>query len=199
MKRTITTSLTVVFLALLSAMPVMAQNTGKSNSRVSYIRKAYQDAVANANKSADNKITVTQREKYEGGANTTTMEFFYLVDVVEGPDIPFYKLNFLRRTCKGQDNRYEEFLYDPKDESLLFYFISFEHEKGVKCETRYYVGANDDGTGMQVTKYTDTKTGKDVTSRYTDYIGMPWDEGFLMRFAHDMQEAFNHITLRGWD
>lgn len=191
---------TILFaLTCLSVIPVMAQNTQKSKARLNYIRNAYKSAQENASRSADNMISVTQRDKDESGVWTKTQEFYYLVGIVEGPEIPYYKLNLLRSTSKGTDNKYEEFLYDPEEEDLIFYFVNFEIEKGVKCETRYYMGAADDGTGLQVTKYTDTKTGKDVTDKYKDYIGMPWDEGFLLRYAHDMQEAFNHLTLRGWD
>ena len=183
----------------LSMVPAMAQNNQKSKARLTYIRNAYKAAQDNASRSADNMLTVTQRDKDESGLFTKTQEFYYLVGIVEGPEIPYYKLNLLRSTSKGIDSKYEEFLYDPEEEDLIFYFVNFEIEKGVKCETRYYFGAADDGTGLQVTKYTDTKTGKDVTDKYKDYIGMPWDEGFLLRYAHDMQEAFNHLTLRGWD
>lgn len=191
---------TILFaLTCLSVIPVMAQNTQKSKARLNYIRNAYKSAQENASRSADNMISVTQRDKDESGLWTKSQEFYYLVGIVEGPEIPYYKLNLLRSTSKGTDNKYEEFLYDPEEEDLIFYFVNFEIEKGVKCETRYYMGAADDGTGLQVTKYTDTKTGKDVTDKYKDYIGMPWDEGFLLRYAHDMQEAFNHLTLRGWD
>ena len=191
---------TILFaLTCLSVIPVMAQNTQKSKARLNYIRNAYKSAQENASRSADNMISVTQRDKDESGVWTKSQEFYYLVGIVEGPEIPYYKLNLLRSTSKGTDNKYEEFLYDPEEEDLIFYFVNFEIEKGVKCETRYYMGAADDGTGLQVTKYTDTKTGKDVTDKYKDYIGMPWDEGFLLRYAHDMQEAFNHLTLRGWD
>lgn len=191
---------TILFaLTCLSVIPVMAQNTQKSKARLNYIRNAYKSAQENASRSADNMLTVTQRDKDESGLWTKTQDFYYLVGIVEGPEIPYYKLNLLRSASKGTDNKYEEFLYDPEEEDLIFYFVNFEIEKGVKCETRYYMGAADDGTGLQVTKYTDTKTGKDVTDKYKDYIGMPWDEGFLLRYAHDMQEAFNHLTLRGWD
>ena len=191
---------TILFaLTCLSVIPVMAQNTQKSKARLNYIRNAYKSAQENASRSADNMISVTQRDKDESGLWTKSQEFYYLVGIVEGPEIPYYKLNLLRSTSKGTDNKYEEFLYDPEEEDLIFYFVNFEIEKGVKCETRYYMGAADDGTGLQVTKYTETKTGKDVTDKYKDYIGMPWDEGFLLRYAHDMQEAFNHLTLRGWD
>ena len=183
----------------LSMIPAMAQNTQKSKTRLTYIRNAYKAAQDNARGSEDNSVTVVKREKDNGEVSVETLNFFYLVDVVEGPEIPFYKLNLLNRSFKGVINQYEEFLFDAETEDLIFYFINWEIEKGVKCETRYYVGAADDGTGLQVTKYTDTKTGKDVTDKYKDYIGMPWDEGFLFRFAHDMQEAFNHLTLRGWD
>ena len=183
----------------LSMIPAMAQNTQKSKTRLTYIRNAYKAAQDNARGSEDNSVTVVKREKDNGEVSVETLNFFYLVDVVEGPEIPFYKLNLLNRSFKGVTNQYEEFLFDAETEDLIFYFINWEIEKGVKCETRYYVGAADDGTGLQVTKYTDTKTGKDVTDKYKDYIGMPWDEGFLFRFAHDMQEAFNHLTLRGWD
>ena len=196
MKRILTT---LTAMLLLTIVPVMAQNTQKSKARIDYIRKAYKAAQDNASQSADNMLTVTQRDKDESGLWTKTQDFYYLVGIVEGPEIPYYKLNLLRSTTKGTDNKYEEFLYDPEEEDLIFYFVSYEIEKGVKCETRYYVGAADDGTGYQVTKYTDTKTGKDVTDKYKEYIGMPWDEGFLLRYAHDMQEAFNHLTLRGWD
>lgn len=190
---------TLLAMTVLSLVPAMAQNTQKSKARLNYIRNAYKSAQENASRSADNMISVTQRDKDESGVWTKSQEFYYLVGIVEGPEIPYYKLNLLRSTSKGTDNKYEEFLYDPEEEDLIFYFVNFEIEKGVKCETRYYMGAADDGTGLQVTKYTDTKTGKDVTDKYKDYIGMPWDEGFLLRYAHDMQEAFNHLTLRGWD
>ena len=190
---------TLLAMIFLSLAPVLAQNTQKSKNRIDYIRKVYKSAQENASRSADKMLKVVQRDKDDTGLSTKTLDFYYVVDIVEGPEIPYYKLNLLRRTSKGVDNQYEEFLYDPEDESLIFYYVNYEIEKGVKCETRYYVGAADDGTGLQVTKYTDTKTGKDVSSKYADYIGMPWDEGFLSRFAHDMQEAFNHLTLRGWD
>lgn len=177
----------------------MAQDSQQSKSRIAYIRNVYKAAQENAQQSADNMLTVTQREKSNEGLSTTILDFFYVTDMVEVVEIPYYKLNLLRRTQKGENNQYEEFLYDPSNEELIFYFTSFEYEKGVKCETRFYVGASDDGTSLKVTKFTDTKTGKDVSSRYPDSLGMFWDEGFMLRFAHDMQEAFNHLTLRGWD
>lgn len=195
MKNYIRKSIAAVATMILVALPIQAQD----NARINYIRKVYKEAVANADKNADTKLTVTQRAKADKGIDVTTLDFFYLIEIIEGPDIPFCKLNLLRRTSKGSGNSYEEFLYDPEDESLLFYFTSFEQEKGIKCETRWYANGNGDGTSYQVSKYTDTKTGKDVSERYKDYIGMPWDEGFLNRFARDMQEAFNHLTLRGWD
>lgn len=196
MKRILTT---LTAMLLLTMVPAIAQNTQKSKTRLTYIREAYKAAQDNASRMSDNMLTVTQRDKDESGLWTKTQDFYYLVGIVEGPEIPYYKLNLLRSTTKGTDNKYEEFLYDPEEEDLIFYFVNYEIEKGVKCETRFYVGAADDGTGLQITKYTDTKTGKDVTDKYKEYIGMPWDEGFLLRYAHDMKEAFNHLTLRGWD
>ena len=194
----IITTLLIAFLSL-SALTTMAQDSQKSKNRIAYIRKVYKEAQENAQKSANNMLTVTQREKSDDGLSTTTLDFFYVTDIVEVVEIPYYKLNLLRRTQKGVNNQYEEFLYDPSSEDLIFYFTSFEYEKGVKCETRLYMGASDDGTALKITKFTDTKTGKDVSSRYPDSLGMFWDEGFMQRFAHDMQEAFNHLTLRGWD
>ena len=190
--------LSVIIMVMCLAMPSMAQNTQKSKDRIAYIRKLYSQAQDNAKRSADNMVSVTQREKYDRHVSVVTQDFFYTEGVVEVVEIPFYKLNFLRRTVKGTINTYEEFLFD-EEESLVFYFYSGVEEEGVKCETRWYAGAADDGTGLKVSKYTDPKTGKDVTSQYADRLGMPWDEGFLIRFAHEMQEAFNHITLRGWD
>ena len=180
------------------AMPATAQNTQKSKDRVTQIRKIYNEAQVNAKNSADNMLSVTQREKSDGHLDIVTQDFFYTVGIVEGPEIPYYKLNLLRRTIKGTVETYEEFLFDD-EESLIFYFFSGEEEKGVKCETRWYAGAADDGTGLKISKYTDSKTGKDVTNRYAERLGMPWDEGFMHRYANDMQEAFNHLTLRGWD
>lgn len=194
----IITTLLIAFFSL-SALTTVAQDSQKSKNRIAYIRKVYKEAQENAQKSADNMLTVIQREKSDDGLFTTTLDFFYVTDIVEVVEIPYYKLNLLRRTQKGANNQYEEFLYDPSSEDLIFYFTSFEYEKGVKCETRLYIGASDDGTALKVTKFTDTKTGKDVSSRYPDSLGMFWDEGFMLRFAHDMQEAFNHLTLRGWD
>jgi hypothetical protein len=189
----------ILAISVFMAMPLMAQNSKQSKDRIAYIRKIYQEAQEHAKRSADNMVTTTLRDKTDGVASMQTLDFFYLTDVVEVVEIPYCKLNLLRRTLKGGTNSYEEFLYDPKDESLIFYFYTAEQEKGVKCETRWYDRAADDGTALKLTKFIDTKTGKDVSNRYGDMLGMPWDDGFLNRFAHDMQEAFNHITLRGWD
>ena len=191
-------SLSILVMVFAFATTSMAQNTQQSKDRVAEIRRIYNEAQANAKRSADNMVSVTQREKSDGHTSIVTQDFFYTVGIVEGLEIPYYKLNLLRRTVKGTIDTYEEFLFD-EEESLVFYFYSGEEEKGVKVETRWYAGAADDGTALTVKKFTDTKTSKDVTSRYADRLGMPWDEGFLHRYANDMQEAFNHITLRGWD
>ena len=191
-------SLSILVMVFAFATTSMAQNTQQSKDRVAEIRRIYNEAQANAKRSADNMVSVTQREKSDGHTSIVTQDFFYTVGIVEGLEIPYYKLNLLRRTVKGTIDTYEEFLFDD-EESLVFYFYSGEEEKGVKVETRWYAGAADDGTALTVKKFTDTKTSKDVTSRYADRLGMPWDEGFLHRYANDMQEAFNHITLRGWD
>lgn len=190
--------LSILVMVFAFATTSMAQNTQQSKDRVAEIRRIYNEAQANAKRSADNMVSVTQREKSDGHTSIVTQDFFYTVGIVEGLEIPYYKLNLLRRTVKGTIDTYEEFLFD-EEESLVFYFYSGEEEKGVKVETRWYAGAADDGTALTVKKFTDTKTSKDVTSRYADRLGMPWDEGFLHRYANDMQEAFNHITLRGWD
>jgi len=191
-------SLSILVMVFAFATTSMAQNTQQSKDRLAEIRRIYNEAQANAKRSADNMVSVTQREKSDGHTSIVTQDFFYTVGIVEGLEIPYYKLNLLRRTVKGTIDTYEEFLFD-EEESLVFYFYSGEEEKGVKVETRWYAGAADDGTALTVKKFTDTKTSKDVTSRYADRLGMPWDEGFLHRYANDMQEAFNHITLRGWD
>ncbi|MBR3089599.1 MAG: hypothetical protein IKH02_11325 [Prevotella sp.] len=191
-------SLSILVMVFAFATTSMAQNTQQSKDRLAEIRRIYNEAQANAKRSADNMVSVTQREKSDGHTSIVTQDFFYTVGIVEGLEIPYYKLNLLRRTVKGTIDTYEEFLFDD-EESLVFYFYSGEEEKGVKVETRWYAGAADDGTALTVKKFTDTKTSKDVTSRYADRLGMPWDEGFLHRYANDMQEAFNHITLRGWD
>ncbi len=190
--------LSILVMVFAFATTSMAQNTQQSKDRLAEIRRIYNEAQANAKRSADNMVSVTQREKSDGHTSIVTQDFFYTVGIVEGLEIPYYKLNLLRRTVKGTIDTYEEFLFD-EEESLVFYFYSGEEEKGVKVETRWYAGAADDGTALTVKKFTDTKTSKDVTSRYADRLGMPWDEGFLHRYANDMQEAFNHITLRGWD
>lgn len=190
--------LSILVMVFAFATTSMAQNTQQSKDRLAEIRRIYNEAQANAKRSADNMVSVTQREKSDGHTSIVTQDFFYTVGIVEGLEIPYYKLNLLRRTVKGTIDTYEEFLFDD-EESLVFYFYSGEEEKGVKVETRWYAGAADDGTALTVKKFTDTKTSKDVTSRYADRLGMPWDEGFLHRYANDMQEAFNHITLRGWD
>lgn len=199
MKRFSILSIIIFTISLMAVLPTTAQNSQKSKSRVAYIRKQYSDAQALAKRTADNMVSVTQREKSEGYSTVTTLDFFYVIDVMEGTDIPYSKLNLLRRTIKGTVNSYEEFLYDPEEENLLFYFYTAEYEKGVKCEVRCYDNADDDGGMLTLKKFTDTKTGKDVTAQYGDILGMPWDEGFMLRFSHDMQEAFNHLTLRGWD
>lgn len=191
-------SLSILVMVFAFATTSMAQNTQQSKDRLAEIRRIYNEAQANAKRSADNMVSVTQREKSDGHTSIVTQDFFYTVGIVEGLEIPYYKLNLLRRTVKGTIDTYEEFLFD-EEESLVFYFYSGEEEKGVKVETRWYAGAADDGTALTVKKFTDTKTSKDVISRYADRLGMPWDEGFLHRYANDMQEAFNHITLRGWD
>ena len=191
-------SLSILVMVFAFATTSMAQNTQQSKDRLAEIRRIYNEAQANAKRSADNMVSVTQREKSDGHTSIVTQDFFYTVGIVEGLEIPYYKLNLLRRTVKGTIDTYEEFLFDD-EESLVFYFYSGEEEKGVKVETRWYAGAADDGTALTVKKFTDTKTSKDVTSRYADRLGMPWDEGFMHRYANDMQEAFNHITLRGWD
>ena len=191
-------SLSILVMVFAFATTSMAQNTQQSKDRVAEIRRIYNEAQANAKRSADNMVSGTQREKSDGHTSIVTQDFFYTVGIVEGLEIPYYKLNLLRRTVKGTIDTYEEFLFDD-EESLVFYFYSGEEEKGVKVETRWYAGAADDGTALTVKKFTDTKTNKDVTSRYADRLGMPWDEGFMHRYANDMQEAFNHITLRGWD
>ena len=190
--------MSILVMVFAFATTSMAQNTQQSKDRLAEIRRIYNEAQANAKRSADNMVSVTQREKSDGHTSIVTQDFFYTVGIVEGPEIPYYKLNLLRRTVKGTIDTYEEFLFDD-EESLVFYFYSGEEEKGVKVETRWYAGAADDGTALTVKKFTDIKTNKDVTSRYADRLGMPWDEGFMHRYANDMQEAFNHITLRGWD
>lgn len=189
----------MVMMALMLTTPIQAQNSKKSKDCIAYIRKLYNEAKANVKKAPDDKVTMTSRYTNDGKPDITTQDFYYIVEIIEGPDIPYNVLNLICRTLKGDYNSYEEFLFDPKSEELVFYYVNFEQEEGIKCETRYYMGAADDGTGLKISKFTDTRTGKDVTEKYSDYIGMPWDEGFLMRFAKDQQEAFNHFTLRGWD
>ena len=172
-----------------------------NNAAIARIRKAYNAAVINAKKIEKSKVTMTKDGSWGGENSRTVIDFYYTFEEIKELGFSFEKLNLVRETQKGiHTTYYQEFLFDPDTETLLFHLlVTTDKDNNIKVERRTYFGLDDYGTNQIEVKVTDTKTGKDVTSKYPENFGLLMDEGFTIRYGHNLVGAFSNIMLRGWD
>ena len=194
------TTLTLLFLLLVIPLTTTAQQSDK-DAAIARIRKAYNAAVANAKMIEKDKVTMTKNGCWGPENSRTAIDFYYTLEAVEDADMVIEKLNLVRETQKGTyTTYYQEFLFDPETETLLFNLVVSDNKnESIKVERRTYFGVNEDGTTYTEVKVIDKKTGKDVTSKYSENIGLLMDDGFMVRYGHNLVNAFSNIMLRGWD
>ena len=189
-------------LLFLLGLPLCASAQQSDNdAAIARIRKAYNAAVANAKKIEKNKVTMTKDGSWGVENSRTIIDFYYTFEEIKELGFSFEKLNLVRETQKGiHTTYYQEFLFDPDTETLLFHLlVTTDKDNNLKVERRTYFGMDNDGTSHTEVKVTDTKTSKDVTSLHSENIGILMDEGFIIRYGHNLVGAFSNIMLRGWD
>ncbi len=189
-------------LLFLLGLPLCASAQQSDNdAAIARIRKAYNAAVANAKKIEKNKVTMTKDGSWGVENSRTVIDFYYTFEEIKELGFSFEKLNLVRETQKGiHTTYYQEFLFDPDTETLLFHLlVTTDKDNNLKVERRTYFGMDNDGTSHTEVKVTDTKTSKDVTSLHSENIGILMDEGFIIRYGHNLVGAFSNIMLRGWD
>ena len=189
-------------LLFLLGLPLCASAQQSDNdAAIARIRKAYNAAVANAKKIEKNKVTMTKDGSWGAENSRTVIDFYYTFEEIKELGFSFEKLNLVRETQKGiHTTYYQEFLFDPDTETLLFHLlVTTDKDNNLKVERLTYFSMDNDGTSHTEVKVTDTKTSKDVTSQHSENIGILMDEGFIIRYGHNLVGAFSNIMLRGWD
>ena len=118
---------------------------------ISSIRNAYQQAkeAIKKNKNKGNEMVTTLNYTVRGqGKTTEKLHFFYTTDegtywLADGddrdPHFFFYPLNFITRSYNiGQKKYYEEYLFDPSSQRLLFALTQDYDENGKRFDRRFY-------------------------------------------------------------
>ena len=116
---------------------------------ISSIRDAYQQAKESITKGKNkgNEMVTTLNYTVRGqGKTTETLHFFYNTD--EGtymltddsdPHFFYYPLYFVTRSYNiGQKKYYEEYLFDPSSQRLLFALTQDYDENGKRFDRRFY-------------------------------------------------------------
>ena len=133
---------------MITALAVAAE---QSDPVISSIKIAYQQAKESMkkNKGMGNEMVTTLNYTIRGNGKTTeTLHFFYSTD--EGtywlaedddsdPHFYFYPLYFVTRSYNiGKKKYYEEYLFDPSSQALLFALTQDYDENGKRFERRFY-------------------------------------------------------------
>ena len=116
---------------------------------ISPIRAAYQQAKESIkkNKSMGNEMVTTLHYTVRGkGKTTETLHFFYnteegtyLLTDDQDPHFFFYPLNFVTRSYNiGKKKFYEEYLYEPSSQQLLFALTQDYDENDKRFDRRFY-------------------------------------------------------------
>ena len=136
---------------LLTAFAIMALAAAaeQPDPVITSIRDAYQKAkvMMKQNKGMGNELVTKSNYTVRGkGKTTETIHFFY--NTVEGtymmdddgdPHFFFYPVYFITRNYNiGKQKYYEEFLFDPSSQRLLFALIQDYDENGKRFDRRYY-------------------------------------------------------------
>ena len=118
---------------------------------ISSIRDAYQQAKESMkkNKGMGNEMETTLNYTVRGkGKTTETLHFFY--NTVEGtywlaegddrdPHFFYYPLYFVTRSYnRGKNKYYEEYLFDPSSQRLIFALTQDYDENGKRFDRRFY-------------------------------------------------------------
>lgn len=133
---------------MITALAVAAQ---ESDPVISSINDAYQNAKVDLkkNKNMGNEMVTTLDYTVRGkGKTTETLHFYY--NTVQGtywlsegddrdPHFLYYPLYFVTRSYNiGKNKYYEEFLFDPSSQSLLFALTQDYDENGKRFDRRFY-------------------------------------------------------------
>ena len=133
---------------MITALAVAAE---QPDPVISSIRDAYQNAKESMkkNKGMGNEMITTLNYTVRGqGKSNETLHFYY--NTVEGtywlaegddsdPHFFYYPLYFVTRTYNiGKKKYYEEFLYDPSSQNLLFALTQDYDENGKRFDRRFY-------------------------------------------------------------
>lgn len=133
---------------MITALAVVAE---QPDPVISSIQTAYQKAKESMkkNKGTGNEMVTTLNYTVRGkGKTTETLHFYYNTDMgtywlAEGddqdPHFFFYPLYFVTRSYNtGKQKYYEEYLFDPSSQALLFALTQDYDENGKRFERRFY-------------------------------------------------------------
>ena len=133
------------------AMMALAATAQEADPVISSIRDAYQQAkvAIKQNKSKGNEMVTTSRYTVRGsGLTTEVLHFFYVTTegtywLNEGdtrdPHFNYFPLNFVTRSYNmGAKKFYEEYLFDPESQRLLFALTQGYDDSGRHYERRLY-------------------------------------------------------------
>ena len=154
---------------------------------VTSIGNAYKQAKVSIkkNKAKGNEMVTTFNYTVKGkGKSYETIHFFYttaqgtfaMMDEGEDPHFYYYPLNFVTRYYNiGKQKYYEEYLFDPESERLLFALTKEYDDNGKPYYRRYYLN---EGSVYKAVG------GPAVTS---------FDEACLKLQADDLLHSFNNL------
>ena len=136
---------------MIIALTAAAEQAEQADPVISSIRAAYQHAKESMkkDKGMGNEMVTTLNYTVRGkGKTTETLHFFYTTDegtywLAEGDDSDphffYYPLYFVTRGYNiGKQKFYEEYLFDPSNQALLFALIQDYDENGKRIERRFY-------------------------------------------------------------
>ena len=141
-------SLRHIMLAVCAIM-ALAAAAEQPDPVIAAIREAYQQAKESIkkNKSMGNEmVTTLNYTVYKQGKTTETLHFFYktvqgtyLMSDDRDPHFNYYPLYFVTRNYNiGKKKYYEEFLFDSKNQRLLFALTQDYDENGKRFDRRFY-------------------------------------------------------------
>lgn len=157
----------------------------QSDPVITSIREAYRKAkdAIKKNKGMGNEMVTTLNYTVKGkGKTSETLHFFYTT--IQGtyllgdgdnrdPHFFYYPLNFITRSYNiGKQKYYEEYLFDPESQRLLFVLTQDYDENGRRFDRRYYV---DEGTVYRVAGPEATSFQKDVIIYQADELRHAFD------------------------
>ncbi len=169
------------------AMMAIAAAAQQPDPVITSIRDAYRQAKAGIkqNKSKGNEMVTTMRYTVRGsGLTTDELHFFYVTTegtymLNEGdnrdPHFNYYPLNLITRYYnKGAKKYYEEYLFDPESERLLFVLNQGYDDDGNYYERRLYFN----GGSVYKVVGTDTST---------------FDQQVITLQAGELRHAFDNL------